>query len=122
MTSDGKQNPAKAEWSMGQGEGGEVASRQCACSSLIPAAATALLRQRPHLGDQPIHQVGPHAREAESGHAGGDTLLGGALALAGQLLAAGWPMDVMVGDGAADGRLGGAKVGGELGDAPALVQ
>jgi hypothetical protein len=29
---------------------------------------------------------------------------------------------VVVGDGAADGRLGGGEVGGELGDAPAVVQ
>jgi hypothetical protein len=43
------------------------------------------------------------------------------LALAGQLLAAGWLPDVMVGDGAADGRLGGGEVGGELGDAPAVI-
>jgi hypothetical protein len=29
---------------------------------------------------------------------------------------------VVVGDGGADGRLGGGEVGGELGDTPALVQ
>jgi hypothetical protein len=43
------------------------------------------------------------------------------LALAGELLAAGRLADLKVGDGAADGRLGGAKVGGELGDAPAVL-
>jgi hypothetical protein len=80
------------------------------------------LLQRPRLGGQPIHQIGPHAREAESGHSSGDTLLGSVLALASQLLAARWLPDVVVGDGAADRRLGGAKVGGELGDAPAVVQ
>ncbi len=44
------------------------------------------------------------------------------MALAGQLLAAGWLGDVVVGDGAADHRLGGVQVGSELGDAPALIQ
>jgi hypothetical protein len=49
-------------------------------------------------------------------------LLGGVLALPGQLLAAGWLPDAMVGDGAADDRVGGVEVPGELGDAPAAVQ
>jgi hypothetical protein len=44
------------------------------------------------------------------------------LPLAGQLLSSWWLVEVVVGDGAADGRLGGGEVGGELGDAPAVVQ
>jgi hypothetical protein len=86
------------------------------------AELTLHLRQRPRPPDQPVHQIGPDALEAEVGDAGGGALLGGVLALAGQLLAAGWLGDVVGGDSAADGRLGGGEVGGELGDAPALVQ
>jgi hypothetical protein len=48
--------------------------------------------------------------------------VGGALALAGKLLPAGRLPDVVVLDRAADGRLGGGEVGGELGDAPAVLQ
>ncbi len=44
------------------------------------------------------------------------------LALAGEQLPAGELPDVVIGDGATDDRLGGAKVAGELGDAPAVVQ
>jgi hypothetical protein len=75
----------------------------------------------PRPGDQPVHQVGPHALEAQLGHPGG-ALLGGTLTLVGELLAARWLVEVLVADGTADGWLGGAKVGGELGDAPAVVQ
>jgi hypothetical protein len=49
-------------------------------------------------------------------------LLGGAPALAGHPLGAGERLETMLGDGAADGRLRGVEVAGELGDAPALVQ
>ena len=80
------------------------------------------LRQGPRLGDQPVHQVGPHPAEAELGHAVGDALPGGTLTLAGELLAAGELPEVVVGDGAADRRLGGGQVAGELGDAPAVLQ
>jgi hypothetical protein len=41
------------------------------------------LLQRPRLGDQPVHQVSPDPGKAELGHAGGDPLLGGMLALPG---------------------------------------
>jgi hypothetical protein len=74
------------------------------------------------VGDQPVHYVRPHASEAGLGDAGGGALLGGTLALAGQSLVAGRLVDALVGDGAADGGLGGVEVGGELGDAPAVVQ
>jgi hypothetical protein len=47
------------------------------------------LRQRPRPPDQPVHQIGPDALEAEVGDAGGGALLGGALALARQQFAAG---------------------------------
>ena len=80
------------------------------------------LRQGPRLGAQPVRQVGPQVLEAELGDAGGGALLGGALALAGQLLAAGELPEVVIGDGAADRLLGGGEVAGELGDAPAVVQ
>jgi hypothetical protein len=80
------------------------------------------LRQRPCPGDQPVLQVGPHPLEAECGRASGGALLGGALALAGQPLAAGKLSEMMLGDGAADGLLGGSEVGGELEDAPAVIQ
>jgi hypothetical protein len=46
-------------------------------------------RECPRLGDQPVHQVGPHALEAKVGDADGGALLGVALALACQPLAAG---------------------------------
>jgi hypothetical protein len=48
-------------------------------------------------------------------------LLGVALALAGEALGPGWLGDVVVGEGAADGRLAGGQVGGELVDAPAVI-
>jgi len=80
------------------------------------------LRQRPRVGDQPVLQVGPHAEEAELGDAGGGALVGGALALAGEQLPAGRLGEVVVGDGGADGHLGGGQAGGELGDAPAVVE
>ena len=86
------------------------------------AKLTLDLRQRPCLGDQPVHQVGPQIRKAECGRALGGALAGGVLALAGQPLAAGELLELMVGDGAADHRSGGVQVGGELGDAPALIQ
>jgi hypothetical protein len=76
----------------------------------------------PRLGDQPLHQVGPHPLEAQLGCTSGGALLGGKPALAGELLVAGRLVDVVVGDGAADGRLGGVEVVGELGDAPAVTQ
>jgi hypothetical protein len=68
-------------------------------------------------GDQPVHQIRQHARKPSSA-AGGGALLDGAPALAGQLLAAGRLPELVVGNGAADGRVGGA----ELGNAPAVVQ
>jgi hypothetical protein len=79
------------------------------------------LRQRPRLGDQPVQQVGPDALEAELGGAGGDALVGGVLALVGQLLAAGRLGDAVGGDGTVDGSLGGGQVAGEPGDAPAVI-
>ncbi len=57
------------------------------------------------LGDQPVHQVGPHAVEGELGDVVGGALLGGALALTGELLAAWWPMDAVVGEAQASGLL-----------------
>jgi hypothetical protein len=60
------------------------------------------LLQGPRVGDQPVLQIGPDALEAQLGDADGDALLGGVLALTGQLLAAGWQLDAIVGDGAAD--------------------
>ena len=86
-----------------------------------PSSPTTSAR-RPRLGGQPVHQVGPHPGKAQFGHPGGDALLGGALTLAGELLAARWLAKVVVGDGAADNLLGGAKASGELRDAPAVVQ
>jgi hypothetical protein len=47
--------------------------------------------------------------------------VGGAPTLAGELLAAGELPKVGVVDRAADGRLGGVEVGGELGDAPTVI-
>jgi hypothetical protein len=79
-------------------------------------------RQGPRVGDQPVYQIGPRVLEAQLGQAVGDALVGGVLALAGELLAAGWLVDLKVGDGAADGRLGRGEVAGEPGDAPAVVQ
>jgi hypothetical protein len=76
-------------------------------------------RQGPRVGDQPVYQIGPHVLEAQLGGAAGETLLGGMLALAGELLAAWWLVEVVGGDGAAQGRLVVAKVGGPAGDAPA---
>jgi hypothetical protein len=60
--------------------------------------------------------------EAEFRGADGGALLSSTPALPGQLLAAGWLRDLVVGDGAADRRLSGVQLGGELGDAPAILQ
>jgi hypothetical protein len=80
------------------------------------------LLQRPCLGDHTVHQVAPQILEAECGRAVGGALLGGVLALTGKPLPAGELAELVVGDGAADGRLGGIQVAGKLGDAPAVVQ
>jgi len=48
------------------------------------------LRQGPRLGEHPIHQVGPHALNAQLGRLVGGALVGGALTLPGELLAARW--------------------------------
>src|SRR6266542_5823878 len=70
----------------------------------LPISQLALdLLQRPRPGDQPVLQVGPQAGEAECDSAVGGALLGGALALTGQLLAAGWLPDVVVLDRSANG-------------------
>ncbi len=76
------------------------------------------LSERPSLGGQPVHQIRPHLVRAQLGGALlGGVLLGGALALA-----AGELLELVVGDGAANGRFGDVEVGGEPGDAPAVVQ
>lgn len=79
------------------------------------------LRQRPRAGDQPVHQIRPHARKAQLSHAVGGALLGGALALAGQLWRReGWGMSwsAMARPMAAWWCQGGRRAG----DAPAVVQ
>jgi hypothetical protein len=62
---------------------------------------------------KPIHQIGPDARKAQLGMLAGELLAGELLAgelLAGELLAAGELPDATIGNGGADGWLGGAKV------------
>jgi hypothetical protein len=54
------------------------------------------LPQHPRLGDQPVHQICTHPLKAECGRAVGGALLGGALALAGERLAAWERLEMML--------------------------